>query len=119
MAGETSAAVTCAKARSYSAAASFLKLLLSHIIDQNAPHQLGANAKELRAILPIRFSLVYELKVNIAYERRRLQGVTGTFLTEKAHGAPMQLVVNQREQLFERLAVASFALTQPLGDLVF
>jgi hypothetical protein len=41
-----------------SPAAALLVLLLTCVINQDAPHQFRANAKELRAILPIRPFLI-------------------------------------------------------------
>src|SRR5438067_4005834 len=87
------------------------------VANENSPHHLSSQRKKLGPILPIRFTLVDQSKINLVNQRRRLQSMAGPFPAEHADGLPMQFVINNGEQTFERIAVATFTSCEPLRDL--
>jgi hypothetical protein len=71
------------------------------MINQDSPHQLGRDAKEVSAILPTHLLLVYQPYVGLVDERRGLKGVSWVF---PAHVAPCklsELSVDERQKLIE------------------
>jgi len=50
------------------------------MIDKDAAHQLGRDAEEMRAVLPVYVSLINEPEISLIDERRGLQRMAGTFL---------------------------------------
>ena len=71
---------------------------------KNAPHHLRGDAEELGPVLPVHFMLIDQTQINLVHQGGRLQRVSRAFPVEEADGLPVQLVVDQRKQRFERRA---------------
>ena len=85
--------------------------------DKNSAHHLGGDGEELRAVFPARLVLIHEPQIYFVHQSGGLQRVPGALPAESLHCAPMQFVVNQREQALQRIAVTTFAGGQPLRDI--
>jgi hypothetical protein len=86
------------------------------VIDEDAPHHLGRDPEEVRAVLPGDVALSGEPHVGLVDQCRRLEGVVRTLLAQVGGGEPAQLSVHERHQLLERLSVAPSPLLQEGGD---
>ena len=71
------------------------------VVDEDPPHDLCGDTKEMRPILPIDLALVDESQVHLVDERRRLQGVARPLVTKLARGNAAQLGVDEWQQLIE------------------
>jgi hypothetical protein len=82
------------------------------VIDQDPPHDLCGDAKEVCAILPVDLALIDEPQVDLVNERRWLQGVVSTLAPELTRGGPAELSVDEREQQIERSPVAATPIAE-------
>jgi hypothetical protein len=99
------------------ATAALLGVLGARVIDENAPHGLGGDTEELRAVLPLGASLVDEPEVRFVDERRGLQGVIVRFTPHCSGRLAVQLGINDRQQPFARTCVALTPRQQEWGDI--
>jgi hypothetical protein len=76
------------------------------MVDQDSPHQLRRDAKELRAVLPADALLIDELEIGFVHETRGLQRVPWPLVKEVAGGDVAQLPIDNGKQILERVAVA-------------
>ena len=77
------------------------------LVNQYAPHGLRGDGEEVRAVLPTHAALVNESHVSFVDERGGLQSVVGALAAHVAVREPVQLLLNEREQLVERRPVAA------------
>ena len=82
------------------------------MVDQDAPHQLGGNAEEVSAILPGHPLLADQPHVGFVDERRGLKRVPRALIAHVGGGDPAQLVVHERRQLLESIAISAAPLLQ-------
>jgi hypothetical protein len=87
------------------------------VVHQDAAHQLGGEAKEMRTVLPRRSALVDEPHVKLVNQGRRYERVIRTFPPQLFRGYPAQLTVHQREQSLEGLFIPVGPLQQQACDL--
>ena len=87
------------------------------MIDQDAPHRLRGNAKEMRAVLPSHRPLVDELQKSLVDEGRGLQRVVGTFFSQVAGRELPQLAMNLRHQAVEGLFLPVAPFLEQFGDI--
>jgi len=66
--------------------AAFGREMRPRVIDEDAPHQLGGDAEELRAILPVGLMLVDQAQVRLVDQRRRLQSMIGSLAAQVTAG---------------------------------
>ncbi len=85
------------------------------VVDEDAAHRLGCDAEEVRAVAPVNRVLVNEPQICFVDERGGLQGVAGPLARELARGDPLQLAIDERQQLVERRAVARLRLPEQSG----
>jgi hypothetical protein len=90
----------------------------TRMIDKEPPHQLGCNAKEVRAVLPLDVLLPDQLQVGLVNEGCRLQRMAGPLAREISLRQPLQLVIHDRHQLVERLPVSLSALDEQLSQVL-
>lgn len=60
--------------------------------------------------------LVNEPQIRFVHERRWLERVSDYLFPHRAHGRPVQLVINERHELVCCGAVATSPLCEKLGD---
>src|SRR5947207_15747126 len=99
------------------AAATFGRAPAPRMANENSPHHLCGQSKKLGPILPIRFTLIDQSKINLVNQRRRLQSMAGPLSAEHPDSLSMQFIVDDWEQTFERIAVAALTSCEPLSDL--
>src|SRR6266853_1674060 len=91
----------------FHAASAFFCPLMSGAIDQNSSHGLGRGAEKMCPVgKPCAAIDAYKLQPGIVYQRSRLQSVVGCISRKLLLSHPMQLGIDQVEQL-----LPSFALT--------
>jgi hypothetical protein len=70
------------------------------------------------AILPLHALIVDEAHVRLIHQRRRLQAMTGTLAPHVAARQPVELVIHDRGQPFERTRVSVASRAEQLAHLV-
>ena len=75
------------------------------IVNQDLPHQLGGDRKEVSSILDAQV-LPSQAHVSFVYQCRALQSMVGTFPIEVILSEPAQLIVDERDEGFERFLVS-------------
>ena len=88
--------------------AAFLRALVAGVINQDAAHELGGDAEEVGAALPINAGLIHQLHVGFVDQRRRLQRMVPAFAAHVVGGDAAQFGVHDREEL---IVCAGGALT--------
>src|SRR5215467_5430965 len=86
------------------------------MVDQDATHDLGRYAKEVRAVFPVEAMLTDQAQVSFIDQRAGLQRVTGSLAAHIVPCQAMQLLVYQRDQLGLRLLVSFFQAAKKSGD---
>ncbi len=96
---------------------SFARRLGPGVVDQDPPHDRGGGAEEVGAVLPLHAALIDQPQVDLVDQRRRRQGVFGPLAAEERPRHPPQVVVDDRRQRLERLAIAGAPAQQQVGDV--
>ena len=86
------------------------------VIDENAPHQAGRDAKKVRAILPADAPGVGQSKKRLVHQRRGLQRVSAPLAAHVPSSQAAQLRLHERQQPLERAIIAVAPRPQQLGD---
>ena len=76
------------------------------VIDEDLPHQLGRQCKEVGPVLDRHAVHIHKSQIDLMNERRRLQWVQRRFCLQTAARHAAQLVVHDRDQAVERRGVA-------------
>jgi hypothetical protein len=84
----------------------FRGLLPTRVLDQNLPHQLGAYRIKMRPIRKQHWLLLHKTKIGFVHESCALQCVAGVFFSKLVVRQAVELLVNKRYQLAQRLFVA-------------
>jgi hypothetical protein len=79
----------------------------ARVVHQNAAHDLGRHAEELRAVLPRGAVLFDQSEVCLVDEGRRLEGMLATLSPQVGRGAAMQFLIDQRHELVARGGIPS------------
>jgi hypothetical protein len=98
--------------------ASFGSMTSARVAHKDAPHHLGSEAEELCTIFPVYLALVNKPEVNIVHQGGGLKRVTGGLATEKAHGLPVQFIIDQRHQFLERWAITALPSHEQSRDFI-
>ena len=98
-------------------AAAFSGLLPPGIIDEDLAHGSGRHAEEVRPVFPGRIGMVDELEVGFVHQRRGVERVVFALEIALLARQLVELVVDQRQQLLEGLAIAVAVVLQQLGNL--
>jgi hypothetical protein len=84
-------------------------------VHENAPHGFRGGGEEVAAMVPLMFvTLSDQAQVGFVNQGRRFQSLTGFLLGQSLGGQSAQLVVNERQQLGRRVAIAGSAGIQDL-----
>lgn len=86
------------------------------MIDQNAPHGLGRNGKEVAPILGLQTLALRQSHVRLMDQRRCPERVAGVLRAQLRPRKGTKLFVNQGEQAVQRLGVPCSKPKQPIGD---
>jgi hypothetical protein len=87
------------------------------VLHQNATYQMGGNAEEMRAALPLHIALVDELKVGVVHERRCLECVTRPFPAQMMVSEAAELDVHGVNQVVPRLLISPTPCDKQLRDV--
>ena len=82
------------------------KVATSGMLHQNAPHQLGRNREEMRAILPLHAFIVHQPHICFIDQGGGLQAVAGALALHVAARQAVELVINDGRHLLKRLLVS-------------
>jgi hypothetical protein len=85
---------------------------LAGVVDDNAAHDFGGDAKEMLAIGPLGALLVDHLEIQLMHKRRSLKRMAGAFRAKEPVRQPVKVVVNQGHELFQRVRVSAGPLAQ-------
>ena len=89
----------------------------ARVIDQDLPHQPRRNAEKVRATLP-GHGLLHQAQIGFVEQRRSLQRMTQSLVTQVMTCQPAQLFVDERNQPVARRCVARTPSEQQLCDLL-
>jgi hypothetical protein len=95
--------------------ASFLRVSRARVVDEDPPHDAGAHGKKMRAVVPCHILGVDQSKVGLVHERGRLQAVATVFARGMSPRNLMKLVVNERNQLLQRVLLAAAPSAEQVG----
>ncbi len=84
----------------------------SRIVDEDPPHGLRCDCHEVCAVLPGNIALVDQLKIGFVNQRRSIERVAGSLPPQLMLRQAPQLLVNQRQEMIDRLAIAAGDATQ-------
>jgi hypothetical protein len=87
-------------------------------IDQDLPHEPGANPEEVSAILPTDVPEIDQPQVDFVYERRGLKDMAGRFASHITLRKLVKFGVHQGRQLLQRTFVPVAPGLEQLGYLV-
>src|SRR5262245_56500842 len=86
------------------------------MVNEDSAHRVRGHAEKMCSILPTHMALVDEPKVDLMDERRRLKRVVYALTSKLAGRDAPELVIDERQQLFERSGVASTPVGQQRRD---
>src|SRR5688500_10698660 len=85
------------------------------MIDEDSPHQLRCDAKEVSAILPMYVLLIHELQIGFVDQRCSLQRMSWPLVSQVPRRLLPQLLINQREQCVEGFLISVAPTNQQLS----
>src|SRR5262245_55035114 len=87
-------------------------------LHQDAAHGLGGGGEEMAAAVPVLRPLdVHQSQISLVHQRRGLERLAGPFVGHLLGRQPVQLVVDQRQELLRGVRVALLDVIQDLGDV--
>ncbi len=89
----------------------------SSVIDKNPSDRLSGDGKEMGPVLPFGALLIHQFQVSLVDECSRLECVARALLLHQLFGERSQTVVNQRQELIRRPAVALAGVHEELGNV--
>src|SRR5262249_21323569 len=78
-------------------------------IDEDLTHAPGCDREEMRPILELELQTSGEAEIGLVDEIGRSQRLTRPLASQQADGKALQLVVDQRPELVERLVISALA----------
>lgn len=96
----------------------FLRIAPTGVVDEDLPHDPGAQTPEVGAVLDVGDALIHHSQVHFVHQRGRLQWRRGLALQLDA-GELSQLVVDGRQQRVHRDRFAGAVALQQLGERRF
>ena len=79
------------------ATVSFCSAASSGIVNEDLPHQPGADGQKVGSVLNLCFSLLFKAQVRFVHEGRALQGMIPALLPKIVMGDQTKLLVNERK----------------------
>jgi len=89
----------------------------ARVIHEDAPHDAGRDGEEVRAIVPRYGFRIDQSEIRLVDERRGLEGVIRTLVSDVPLRDSMKFVVYERNQAVQRLLVALSPLEKQPSDL--
>jgi hypothetical protein len=89
------------------------------IVERQLPHRFGGNREEMMAILHLQGRTVRQLQKGFVHHRRRLERVVRPRVDTPTARDGAQLVVDERHQAADGVAIAAAPLRQQGGDVGF
>src|SRR5580692_744969 len=87
----------------------------ARMVGQNPAHYGRRESIEMSAIVPIRFALLKQPKVELMHQRRRLEGVVSSFAAKICAGHLVQVRIHMRHELVACLRVARSPFSEQNG----
>ena len=84
----------------------------ARVLDQNLPHQLGADGQEMLAVLELSCPLFLQAQIRLVHQGGALQSVVRAFVPQVMMRHPPQLVIDERKHLTQRLVVTGVPVRQ-------
>jgi hypothetical protein len=91
-------------------------VLSLRVVNQDLPHGGRGHTEEMSPILPCGSRLVSQPKVRLVDQRGRIEGLVTSPPVPLSAGEPVQLVVDQREELVESAPVPCSQLLEQNTD---
>jgi hypothetical protein len=92
-------------------------VVTTSVVDEDAPHDLCGDTKEMSPTPPIDLPLIDKSQICFVDERRRLQGVPRPLATKLAPGDTAQLGIHERQQLIESAVVPATPIVEQRRDV--
>src|SRR5205807_6067923 len=89
--------------------------LAARVIDQNAPHEVRRDSKEMSPVLPVGISLCDQFHVGLMHQGSWLQGVIWPLTAQVADGQATEFLVNDRNEFAGGFLIAVCELSQQRG----
>jgi len=86
------------------------------VIDEDETHEVGGDAEEVGAGLPVLIALLGEFEIGLVEESGGLESLGVGFFGEEFSGETAELVVDDGGQRFERGGVAGSPLLEEGGE---
>ena len=87
------------------------------VIDENPPDRVGGDGEEMGSVLRLGLFLVHEFQTRLVHQRRSLKRVIDSLLLHRLLGECPQPVVDKRQKLIHRPAVAFVGINEKLSDV--
>src|SRR5262245_37643670 len=87
------------------------------MVDEDAPHRLSRDRKEMGAVLPVHALVVDQAHVSLVDQRGGLQAVAGALAFHVAVREVAKLLVHDRRQLSERALIATAPRAEERADV--
>jgi hypothetical protein len=84
-------------------------------VNQDSPHCLGRDAKEMLAVREV--MVAHQAQIRLMHQRRRIEGLSRVFLSQLCCRQGPQFVVHQRQQFLRSRWIAGLNLRQDAGDI--
>ena len=105
------------KGDSYRRTRALARQMIARVVDQDAPHHLRRDAKEVAPILPGYSILSNQPHEGFMDKRRRLERMILTFASQVGPRSPPQLVINERQHSVARRDVTFPPRLEQSADL--
>jgi hypothetical protein len=97
--------------------AAALGLAPTRNVDEHSAHHLRRHTKEVAAVLPTHLVPSQQTKTDLVHESRRLERDVRTLAGEIAERHPVQFIVDERDQPFERALITIAPDTEQVRDV--
>src|SRR5262249_3691966 len=97
--------------------AALLRPKPTRVTDEHSAHQPRRDSEEVRAVDPLHARLIDKLQVRFVNQARRAERVTAALVPELPGRVPAKLVVEQRHESVERVAIAAAPREEKTGHI--
>ena len=95
----------------------FVRVVATGVVDEDPPHDLCGDTKEMRPTPPIDLPLIDESQIHFVDERRRLQRVPHPLAAKLAARNAAQLGIHQRQYLIECTVIPAIPIVEQRRDV--
>ena len=97
--------------------ASLACVVATGVVDEDPPHDLYGDPKEMSSTLPIDLPLIDESQIGFVDERRRLQSMPHPLAAKLARCDAAQLGIDERQQLIEGTVIPATPIIEQRRDV--